>query len=151
MKRENVEHVLISMGMPVKLKGFKYITDAIMLLATPEWQNPKCTALYYKIGLMNQDTDSRVERAIRNAFMTTRNRVVDYDMVEHYIGFTNCENSNSLIYLYKNIEKEYPEETPEEPIETMQSFNSVTAEMIRDIVRQTLKEMFSETANYSEV
>ncbi len=35
MKRENVEHVLISMGMPVKLKGFKYITDAIMLLATP--------------------------------------------------------------------------------------------------------------------
>ena len=151
MKRENVEHVLISMGMPVKLKGFKYITDAIMLLAAPEWQNPKWTALYYKIGLMNQDTDSRVERAIRNAFMTTRNRVVDYDMVEHYIGFTNCENSNSLIYLYKNIEKEYPEETPEEPIETMQSFNSVTAEMIRDIVRQTLKEMFSETANYSEV
>lgn len=151
MKRENVEHVLISMGMSVKLKGFKYITDAIMLLATPEWQNPKWTALYYKIGLMNQDTDSRVERAIRNAFMTTRNRVVDYDMVEHYIGFTNCENSNSLIYLYKNIEKEYPEETPEEPIETMQSFNSVTAEMIRDIVRQTLKEMFSETANYSEV
>ena len=83
--------------------------------------------------------------------MTTRNRVFYYDMVEHYIGFTNCENSNSLIYLYKNIEKEYPEETPEEPIETMQSFNSVTAEMIRDIVRQTLKEMFSETANYSEV
>ena len=92
MKKEFVEHVLLAMGMPIKLKGFRYITDAVMLMDTPEWKNPKWTALYYKIGVMNGDTESKVERAIRNAFMTTRNKVSNYEMVEHYIGFTNCEN-----------------------------------------------------------
>lgn len=145
MKREAIEHVLIGMGMPVKLKGFQYITDAVMLLDTPEWKNPKWTALYYKIGVMNHDTESRVERAIRNAFLTTRNRVADYEMIEHYIGFTNCENSNSLTFLYKNIKRDYPEGTEEEG-DTLQSFNTVTAEMIRGIVRQTLKEMLYELA-----
>lgn len=145
MKKENVESVLISMGMPIKLKGFKYITDAVMLLDTPEWENPKWTALYYKIGMMNNDTGSRVERAIRNAFMTTRTRVADYEMIEHYIGFINCENSNSITFLHKNIKEEFPEgesESLKQEPEEMQTFNDVTAEMIKDIVRQTLKEMF---------
>lgn len=148
MKKEIVEHVLISMGMPVKLKGFKYITDAVMLLDTREWQHPKWTALYYKIAVMNHDTESRVERAIRNAFMTTRTRVADYEMIEHYIGFTNCENSNSITYLYKTIKNEYPEEGQEEAGKNdLQTFNKITAEMIRGIVRQTLKEMLVETVN----
>ena len=155
MKREIVEKVLIEIGMPVKLKGFRYITDAVMLLDTEEWQNPKWTALYYKIGAMNQDSASRVERAIRNAFTTTRNRVTDYKAIEHYIGFTNCENSNSIVYLYKNIKRDYPEnEITENKSEykevgkeedIMESFNEVTADMIRNIVRQTLKEMLLET------
>jgi len=107
MKRELVEKVLMEMGMPVKLKGFKYITDAVMLLDTPEWRNPKWTAMYYKIAAMNQDSASKVERAIRNAFATTRNRVSDYEKIEHYIGFTNCENSNSITFLYMNLKKEF--------------------------------------------
>lgn len=152
MKRETVEKVLIEVGMPVKLKGFRYITDAVMLLDTEEWQNPKWTALYYKIAAMNQDSASKVERAIRNAFATTRNHVADYDLIEHYIGFTNCENSNSITYLYKNIKRDYPEAevfTEEKKrikteAEIMESFNSVSADMIRNIVRQTLKEMLFE-------
>ena len=36
MKKEFVEHVLLAMGMPIKLKGFRYITDAVMLMDTPE-------------------------------------------------------------------------------------------------------------------
>lgn len=155
MKKEIVEKVLIEMGMPVKLKGFRYITDAVMLLDTEEWQNPKWTALYYKIGIMNHDSASRVERAIRNAFTTIRNRVTDYETIEHYIGFTNCENSNSIVYLYKNIKQDYPEDEivegkadykkMEAETEIMESFNEVTADMIRNIVRQTLKEMLFET------
>jgi len=64
-------------------------------------------------------------------------------MVERYIGYTNCENSNSLMYLYKNVEREYPDE-PQIMPEALESFNPVTAEMIRDIVKQTLKEMLFE-------
>ncbi len=146
MKRENVESVLIAMGMPIKLKGFKYITDAVMLLDTPEWENPKWTALYYKIGTMNDDTGSRVERAIRNAFMTTRTKVADYEMIEHYIGFVNCENSNSITFLHKNIKNDFPdvEEIPKPEQEETQNLNDVTTDMVKEIVRQTLKEMLFE-------
>ena len=156
MKKEFVEHVLLAMGMPIKLKGFRYITDAVMLMDTPEWKNPTWTALYYKIGVMNGDTESKVERAIRNAFMTTRNKVSNYEMVEHYIGFTNCENSNSITFLYKNIKREYMKLQQQEQMETktkeedaeevLRSFNEVSAEMIKGIVRQTLKEMLFEIA-----
>lgn len=153
MKRETVENVLIEIGMPVKLKGFRYITDAVMLLDTEEWKQPKWTALYYKIGVMNQDSASRVERAIRNAFATTRNHVTDYALIEQYIGFTNCENSNSIVYLYKNIKRNYPDiednieenEEAEAKQDVLENFNEITAEMIRRIVRQTLKEMLLET------
>ena len=104
---------------------------------------------------MNGDTESKVERAIRNAFMTTRNKVSNYEMVEHYIGFTNCENSNSITFLYKNIKREYMKlqqeqmetKTKEEDAEeVLRSFNEVSAEMIKGIVRQTLKEMLFEIA-----
>lgn len=108
MNRQIVENTLMEMGMPATLKGFTYITDAVMLLDTLEWKSPKWTALYYKIAAINNDTPTRVERAIRSAFVSTRNRVVDYDIIEHYIGFANCENSSSLLHLYKNVKKEYP-------------------------------------------
>jgi len=150
MKRELVEKVLMEMGMPVKLKGFKYITDAVMLLDTPEWRNPKWTAMYYKIAAMNQDSASKVERAIRNAFATTRNRVSDYEKIEHYIGFTNCENSNSITFLYMNLKKDVEEKTNAEKItientlqnaKIMETFNVISAEMVENIVRKTLMEM----------
>lgn len=145
MKRELVEKVLMEMGMPVKLKGFKYITDAVMLLDTPEWRNPKWTAMYYKIAAMNQDSASKVERAIRNAFATTRNRVSDYEKIEHYIGFTNCENSNSITFLYMNLKKDVEEKTVAENTlqnaKIMETFNVISAEMVENIVRKTLMEM----------
>ncbi len=162
MKKEFVEHVLIAMGMPVKLKGFKYIVEAVLLLDTPEWQEPKWTALYYKIARLYGDTESRVERAIRNAFTTTRTRVTNYELIDHYIGFTNCQNSNSITFLYRNIKKEYLKKQQEEKektgltwreeqieeitLEQLQSFNEVSADMIKEIVRQTLKEMLFELA-----
>ena len=163
MKREFVEHVLISMGMPVKLKGFKYIAEAVLLLDTPEWQEPKWTALYYKIARLYGDTESRVERAIRNAFTTTRTRVTNYELIDHYIGFTNCQNSNSITFLHRNIKEEFLKKQQEEKtefiwdeeqeiqfaevtLEELQSFNEVTADMIKEIVRKTLKEMLFELA-----
>lgn len=141
MNRQTIENVLMEIGMPVNLKGFTYITDAVMLLDTPEWKNPKWTAMYYKIAAMNGDTPTRVERAIRSAFTSTRHRVANYDMIEHYIGFANCENSNSITYLYKNIKMDYPE-TVQPSFDDLE----ITADTIKEIVRQTLKEMLKEIA-----
>ena len=159
MERKTVENVLMEMGMPVRLKGFTYITDAVLLLDTPEWKDPKWTALYYKIAMINHTTPTRVERAIRNAFASTRNRAGNYDILEHYIGFTNCENSNSITYLYKTIKLDFPEDTsPAKPTVSSQSPAAActvapdprmefTADMVRTIIRQTILEIMSDVSS----
>lgn len=106
INRKYVEDVLLKLGIPANIKGFKYITDAVMLLDEEEWRNPKYTALYYTIGKMNGSTATRTERAIRHAFSVARSCKGDYELVEHYIGFINCENSSSIASLYRTIKYE---------------------------------------------
>lgn len=106
VNKSAIEAVLMKIGMPVSLKGFAYITDAVLLLDSPDWQAQKWTALYYKIALLNHTTAARVEKAIRNAFAITRAQTDNYELTAHYIGMTNRENSNSLLFLYKQIKQE---------------------------------------------
>lgn len=101
-----VENKLIDIGMPVGLKGFNYIVTAISLLDNPEWQCPKWTALYYCIGSQFNVSAGSVERAIRQALKITRERNADYKAIDNYIGFANCENSNSLMQLYMKLKQE---------------------------------------------
>lgn len=106
VNKSAIEAVLMKIGMPVSLKGFAYITDAVLLLDSPDWKAQKWTALYYKIAVMNNTTASRVEKAIRNAFTITRAQTENYELAAHYIGMTNRENSNSLLFLYKQLKQE---------------------------------------------
>lgn len=114
MNRKYVEDTLLKLGIPASIKGFKYITDAIMLLDEKEWKDPKYTALYYYIGKMNGSTAARTERAIRHAFSVARSCKGDFDLVNHYIGFINCENSNSIASLYRTLKYEMDHMTEEE-------------------------------------
>lgn len=160
MNKSTVETVLMSIGMPASLKGFVYITDAVLLLDTPEWKGQKWTALYYKIAVLNNTTPSRVEKAIRNAFAITRSRPENYEMAAHYIGMTNCENSNSIMHLYKSICLEIEaareamkqtEESPAEPAaeappsETQQpsahSYKELNYSDLKKLVQKTILEL----------
>lgn len=156
MKRQVVENVLMEMGMPVNLKGFTYITDAVMLLDTPEWKNPKWTALYYKIASINKDTPARVERAIRSALASTRNRAWNYEMVDRYIGFKNCENSNSITYLYMSIKRDLNDGIALDQIGVVNekgvqiaansALSDATKKMLEELIRQTLRDMMIKMA-----
>lgn len=156
MKRQIVENVLMEMGMPVNLKGFTYITDAVLLLDTPEWKNPKWTALYYKIASLNKDTPARVERAIRSALASTRNRSWNYELVDHYIGFKNCENSNSITYLYMSIKRELNEGTlldkmpanasPAAILTDKDLLSDSAKDILRQLIRDTLRDLLFKMA-----
>lgn len=117
MEREVVENVLLSMGTPIRLKGFKYVVDSVLLLDKPEWANPKWTALYGCVGTLNNVNYSTVESAIRTVFRSTRDRNCDYDAINHYIGF-DCDSSSSLMRLYLTIKKETKQQA-EDSLRTM--------------------------------
>ena len=106
MDRNRIEEALLKMGIPANMKGFRYITDAVQILME-DLDTPLVKVIYADIAKKNKTKSSRVERCIRSAFERARSEKGDYEIVEHYIGFINCENSASLHLLAKRIREEY--------------------------------------------
>lgn len=106
MSRSKIEDLLLTMGVPAGIKGFNYIADAIEIFDEKGTDISITKELYPTIAKKNNTTPSRAERAIRHAFEVARSPKGNYDVVEKYIGFMNCENSSSLVMLYKRIKQE---------------------------------------------
>lgn len=141
MNRAKSEDVLLKMGVPAGIKGFTYIADAVEYIDEHGTDIKVTGELYPAIAKTRNTTASRVERAIRHAFEIARSAKGDYEVVDKYIGFVNCENFNSIVMLHKIIKQECEEihveiekkEVVEEPITT------ITALEIREIFRQELR------------
>lgn len=101
--REKVEDVLLEMGMPSNIAGFKYIIDAIEILSKDE--TAKTTWVYQLVANKHTTTVSCVERAIRHALQTVRTKG-NVDAIEHYIGFKNVANASSLHQLLLMVRRE---------------------------------------------
>ena len=106
MKRK-IEEVLIKIGVPCANLGFEYITESILIL---EEKEIKFTDLYAEVAKRYNTTSQRVERNIRTCLSKVRKNFDDYDLVDYYIGFKNCENSNSLCLLRYRINSEMESE-----------------------------------------
>lgn len=100
---------LLEMGMPVNIKGFHYIVTAMCLFEHEGWRCVKTTTLYQKIAEINNETASRVERAIRHAFsvVITKGHL---ETVEKYLSFHNTTNGNLLHVFYLRLKQEEEKE-----------------------------------------
>lgn len=79
---------LLKLGVPVHLKGYKYMAEAIdMVLNCPEVTNRFTTVVYPTVGLRMGSTGSRVERAIRHAIEVVFSNT-DVDVLYEYFGNT---------------------------------------------------------------
>ena len=132
MTERKVEQVLSLIGVPANLVGFKYIKDAVMILQRDK-ENVKWTALYFEIGKKYGKSMQQVERGIRYALQTARSHTEKRDDIEHYIGFEGSNNSSSISLLYKIIRGETEDDGCETPV--------VTEKRVREIVRETIREM----------
>lgn len=134
MERVKIENVLLELGVPSSIKGFRYITDAIILLDTEGWENPCWTTLYRTVGELNQTTASRTERAIRHAFDSGRNHCRDTIKLEYYIGMVN-NNSGSLSKLHTRLRQE---ETEDKKSETSikEAAGFISIQELRALIRE---------------
>lgn len=132
MTERKVEQVLSLIGVPANLAGFKYIKDAVMILQRDK-ENVKWTTLYFEIGRKYGKSMQQVERGIRYALQTARNCGEKRNDIEHYIGFAGSNNSSSISLLYKVIKGETEADEGDTPV--------VTEERVREIVRETIREM----------
>lgn len=108
MDREITENALIKIGMPVHFKGFTYIADVMDIFeekGTTELVLKK--DVYPEVAKRNCTSEVNVEKNIRHAFTTVRDKLkADYDTVNYYIGFANCTNFNSLVHLHLKLKRE---------------------------------------------
>lgn len=106
MNRAKIEDALLAMCIPVGVKGFNYIADAVELFDEKGTNISITKELYPAIAKKNNTTPSKAERAIRHAFEIARSCKGDYETVNHYIGFSNCENSSSLKQLHMMLKRD---------------------------------------------
>lgn len=106
MNRAKIEDTLLAMGVPAGIKGFTYIADAIEIFDERGTNISITKELYPDIAKKNSTKPSRTERAIRYAFKVARSRKGNSEVVEKYIGFTNCNNSSSLKRLHMILKRE---------------------------------------------
>lgn len=106
MNRAKIEDILLAMGVPAGIKGFNYIADAIEIFDERGTNIRITKELYPAIADRNNTKPSRTERAIRHAFKVARSHKGNSEVVEKYIGFTNCNNSSSLKRLHMILKRE---------------------------------------------
>lgn len=131
-----IEDALIAMGIPANIAGFDYIREAV-LIVDKERMNIRWTGIYEQIGKKYGKRAYQVERSIRHAFNVARSEKGVYDVVNHYIGFAATNNASSISLLYRTIKREMGDSdikcNNDQPI--------ISEEQVREIVRQTVKEM----------
>lgn len=135
MDRADVENALLKIGVPSGIKGFKYITDAVMFMECNDIQS-MTKELYPMVAEKNKTTVSRVERAIRHAFEAARSTRGNHEETEKYIGFANCENKNSLKMLHMRIRQEC---SKSDNADSFCESDKLTDSKIRQIIREELK------------
>ncbi|WP_312432727.1 sporulation initiation factor Spo0A C-terminal domain-containing protein [Lacrimispora sp.] len=121
MIKDRAKDLLIKMGMPASILGFKYIADAMELFDSG-FEDIKIMALYPEIGRKNNTTGSRVERAIRHSFETLVSKG-QQDLIEKYLSLDNTTNSNMLKLLYYRLKQEEMEENQSEIPVALQESN----------------------------
>lgn len=147
MNRAKIEDVLLAMGVPAGINGFNYIADAVEIFDERGTNISITKELYPAIAKKNNATSSRVERAIRHAFERVRSYRGNPEVINHYIGMDNCENSSSLKTLYIRIKQECEEAEKKERVEEVpkqENESSITALEIREIIRQELRMFLNE-------
>ena len=101
MNREYIENKLIDIGIAPANKGFRYITDAIMIMKNPEWKCDKITVLYDAIARINGSTYGGVEKGIRYSLNMARKN--GNKETARYLGQEYRQNKNTLIRLCRMI------------------------------------------------
>lgn len=110
MNKRTIEDMLLRVGIPANVKGFSYITQALLLIDTKEGTSPEIMALYAQIGKMNGSSASRVERAIRYAIKMARSYKGHQDVVNHYMGLYTKGNSAVLSQMHLMLKREEEDE-----------------------------------------
>lgn len=106
MRRESIEDALLKIGVPVEIRGFTSIVDAIEMFDKKGQDVSITKEMYPAIAEKRGTKPSMVRRDIRRALDITRKFSKYWESVRRYIGLSNQKNSSSLKHLYVMLKRE---------------------------------------------
>lgn len=101
MSIDTITNLFTEIGMPLSLRGTKYIADCLLSIQEKEYLS--FCELYEKVAKDNHTTYKNVEKCIRTAFQSCRDHPIDYNVVDKYLGYARTSNAETLIHLYVKI------------------------------------------------
>ena len=110
---DKVTEMLLEMGVPTHVKGFKYIRDSVVLALSDEEALERVTKILYPVvAKQNKTTPSRVERAIRHTVELMANdpdksrEANERLSFEFFKGYNKPTNSEFLSFLTETYQLE---------------------------------------------
>ena len=109
--QQTVKDMLLELGVPEHLKGYQYLTEAITVASgAEETLRVKVKGLYRQIAKLYGTTPSFVEKAIRDAVVTTWDRG-DREFLRTILGYGDDDksrptNSEFIILLADEVKLE---------------------------------------------
>lgn len=109
MLKKKAEEILMKIGMHTYLSGFEYIVEVMQIYDKENTTDIKMTAIYDEIARRRGVTGTAVERCIRHAIQTTRDRNRQGELLQYYIG-DETTNGGVLTRLYRILKLELAED-----------------------------------------
>ena len=112
-----VTKIMLGLGVPVHLGGYRYIREAILVTITDmEAVNRVTKYLYPEIAEMYNTTPSKIERAIRTAIEVSWTRG-NHEIMEEIFGYSSASgrkrptNSEFIAGIADKVRLDYEENT----------------------------------------
>lgn len=86
---KTISDFMLELGIPAHLRGYQFLRSAVeMCVENMELVGSVTKLLYPDLAKMYQTTDTKIERAIRNAIEVSWNRG-NYELFEELFGYSN--------------------------------------------------------------
>lgn len=105
INRNIILKTMMDIGMPMGNLGTMYATDVLEMICEREYTT--FNDVYKLIANRYQTSYQNVEKCINKAFTTCRDRPIDYDIVDKYLGYARLGTGETLIHLLVRIRLEY--------------------------------------------
>lgn len=101
MEYNDYLRIMIKIGMPLSSVGTSYAIRFLQLINEREYKYFK--DVYGQIAKENKTNAKNVEKCITTALGTCRDKPIDYNIVEKYLGYNHVGTKETLIRLNVQI------------------------------------------------
>lgn len=107
LERKVIEKALEEMDAPRSMTGYEYLVDIVYKISTNDYYEMyEFSDIYELVGRKYHKSGEAIYNSVRRFFEKMRNNPADFELVEKYLGFANCENSCTILRFKNQLQSQ---------------------------------------------